>query len=102
MSCDNFTYLGVTVTRKYGDLLKLNLKPALDKAKSDVQRWGSLPISLAGRINSILKKSLFCLGLHSYFRQLLYFCLRLLSSTYKSEGCRKSGYQRLLENLGTM
>ena len=38
---DKFTYLGVTVTSKYKD------------AKLDMERWSSLPISLAGKINSV-------------------------------------------------
>lgn len=50
---DTFTYLGVSVTRKYSDLFKQNFKPALEKAKQDLVRWSALPISLAGRVNSI-------------------------------------------------
>ena len=50
---DSFTYLGVNVTRKYGDLFKQNFKPALDKAKQDLVRWSTLLLSLASRINSV-------------------------------------------------
>ena len=53
VATDSFTYLGVCVTREYADLFKKNLRPALEKAKDDLKRWESLPISLAGRINSI-------------------------------------------------
>lgn len=50
---DSFTYLGVTITRKYSDLFKHNLKPALERVKQDLTRWSALPISLAGRVNSV-------------------------------------------------
>lgn len=46
-------YLRVTVTRNYKELFEYNFKPALDRAKLDLQRWCSLPISLAGRVNSV-------------------------------------------------
>lgn len=60
VSCDNFTYLGVTVTRNYKDLFKYNFKPALDRAKLDLQRWCSLPLSLAGKYRSKLCKNVNC------------------------------------------
>lgn len=50
---DTFTYLGVSVSSKYRDLFKHNFKPALERAKQDFTRWSALPISLAGRVNSI-------------------------------------------------
>lgn len=50
---DKFTYLGVSVTHKYNDLFKCNMVPALEKAKQDLDRWSLLPISLAGRKNSV-------------------------------------------------
>lgn len=50
---DKFTHLDVIVTRKYNDLLKCSMLPALEKAKQDLNRWSLLPISLAGRINSV-------------------------------------------------
>lgn len=50
---DKFTYLGVNVTSKYKDLFNHNFKVTLDKAKLDMERWSSLPLSLAGRINSV-------------------------------------------------
>lgn len=53
VATDSFTYLGVLVTRKFTDLYKKNLQPALGKAKDDMKRWEGLPISLAGRINSV-------------------------------------------------
>ena len=48
-----FTYLGVSVTPRYKDLFNQNFKPALERAKQDLTRWSTLPISLAGRINSV-------------------------------------------------
>ena len=53
VATDSFTYLGVCVTREYAELFNTNLKPALTKAKEDLMRWESLPLSLAGRVNSV-------------------------------------------------
>lgn len=50
---DSFTYLGVTVTSNFRDLHKKNFKALLDKTKSDLSSWANLPLSLAGRINSV-------------------------------------------------
>ena len=74
------TYLGVKVTRSYKDLFKFNFKPLLDQASKDTSRWSTLPLSLAGRINSvkmvILPKFLFLFQTvpiflpKSYFKEL--------------------------------
>ena len=53
VSTDSFTLLGVCVTQKYGHLFDKNFKTTLSKAKQDMERWSSLPLSLAGRINSV-------------------------------------------------
>ncbi len=53
---DTFTFLGVSVTRKYSDLFKQNFKPALEKAKQDLVRRAALPISLAGSIHPTNKE----------------------------------------------
>ncbi len=53
VSFDKFLYLGVSVSRRYKDLFNSNFKTALDKAKRDMVRWSTLPLSLAGKINSI-------------------------------------------------
>ena len=50
---DKFTYLGVNVTSKHKDLFNHNFKVAMDKAKLDMERCSSLPLSLAGKINSV-------------------------------------------------
>ena len=50
---DSFKYLGVHVTERFKDLFKNNFKVELERTKQDLTRWSSLPLSLAGRINSI-------------------------------------------------
>lgn len=50
---DTFTYYHVGVTSKYKYLFNHNFKVALDKAKIDMERWSSLRLSLAGKINSV-------------------------------------------------
>ena len=49
----SFTYLGISVTRSFKDLYEHNFKKLLDRTKLDLERWASLPVSLAGRVNSI-------------------------------------------------
>ncbi|KAF7692664.1 hypothetical protein HF521_010274, partial [Silurus meridionalis] len=53
LGSDNFRYLGVTITRMYGDLFKHNCIALLEKTKQALAKWMTLPLSLAGRINSI-------------------------------------------------
>ncbi len=53
VSKDSFTYLGVRVTYKYKDLFNSNFKTVFNKAKQEMERWSALPLSLAGRINSV-------------------------------------------------
>ncbi len=53
VNINSFTHLGICVTSKYRDLLKNNFKPAFNKAKQDMERWPALPLSLAGRINTV-------------------------------------------------
>ena len=48
-----FTYLGVTVTRKFKDLLQKNFVSLVNHIKESLQHWSPLTMSLAGRINSI-------------------------------------------------
>lgn len=48
-----FTYLGVKVTRCFKELLKHNFRPIMDQTKKDLSRWSTLPLSLAGRINTV-------------------------------------------------
>ena len=49
----HFKYLGISVPRSFQLLYKLNFSPLIDKCKQDLERWRTLPLSLAGRINLI-------------------------------------------------
>ena len=53
MTKKGFTYLGVAVTDKFNNLFKSNFEILLTRVKDDLRRWLSLPLSLAGRINSV-------------------------------------------------
>ncbi len=53
LSPSGFKYLGISVTRTITWLFSANFSPLLSKIKSDFQRWGSLPLLLLGRINSV-------------------------------------------------
>nr|QCF47464.1 putative RNA-dependent DNA polymerase [Erythrocytic necrosis virus] len=50
---DQFTYLGVKVTRKYSNLFQENVVTLADSLKQSFTFWNSLPLSLIGRINVI-------------------------------------------------
>ncbi len=43
----------MNVTRSHSALLSANFTPLMSKTKSDFQRWNNLPLTLAGRINTI-------------------------------------------------
>lgn len=49
----SFSYLGIQISATFKDLFKKNFTPLLEKIKSDLSRWSLLPISLAGRVNTI-------------------------------------------------
>lgn len=49
----SFTYLGINVTRSYKDLYDHNFKTLLEHTKQDFLRWSALPITLAGRVNTV-------------------------------------------------
>ena len=51
MSKKGFTYLAVT--DKFNKLFQSNFKTLFTRVKDDLHRWLSLPLSLAGRINSV-------------------------------------------------
>jgi hypothetical protein len=53
MQSGNIKYLGITVSNKLTDLLKLNHAPLLNRIEEDLERWKSLPITLMGRVASI-------------------------------------------------
>lgn len=54
----NFKYLGVCITNRYQDLFKFNFDNLLLQVQKDFERWWILPISLAGRINSVKMNTL--------------------------------------------
>ncbi len=54
---DHFTYLGIKIVPKLGDVVQVNYDPLLENVSSSIERWMSLPISLIGRIN-ILKMNI--------------------------------------------
>ena len=43
----------VSVTKHYRELFKHDFEPALIQAKKDMERWSTLPLSMAGHINSV-------------------------------------------------
>ena len=53
MSKNSFKYLGVNICHKLSDLYNSNFIPLLDKLKLDLDKWKSLHITLAGRVNVI-------------------------------------------------
>lgn len=53
IALDKVTYLGIEVTKKYTSLYQENFLPLIDRLRSKLLFWNSLPISLVGRINAI-------------------------------------------------
>ena len=49
----SFRYLGVTITRSLASLHETNFSKLVTDIKADLQRWGTLPLSLFGRIQTI-------------------------------------------------
>jgi hypothetical protein len=80
IATENFQYLGINITNSFQGLHKNNIGKLLTKIKADLQRWSTLPLSLAGRVQTIkmnvLPRFLFlfqCLPLFltkSFFREL--------------------------------
>uniref|UniRef100_A0A3Q3A5T6 Reverse transcriptase domain-containing protein n=1 Tax=Kryptolebias marmoratus TaxID=37003 RepID=A0A3Q3A5T6_KRYMA len=50
---EKFAYLEVNITRNYKDLFKHNFNIAFNQFMQDMECWSFLPLSLAGRINSV-------------------------------------------------
>lgn len=63
VSNEGLKYLGVYVTKFFSQLIKANFNPLLQRTQQDLNRWSTLPLSLAGRISvikmNILPKFLF-------------------------------------------
>lgn len=53
ISKDKFIYLGIVVTKLPKALFAANYPPLLEKLKSNIQFWRTLPISLIGRVSTI-------------------------------------------------
>lgn len=53
ISHSGFKYLGIDITRSISSLFSANFTPQLNKVRLDFQRWGSLPLTLAGKINTV-------------------------------------------------
>uniref|UniRef100_A0A8C7XNT8 Reverse transcriptase domain-containing protein n=1 Tax=Oryzias sinensis TaxID=183150 RepID=A0A8C7XNT8_9TELE len=49
----SFAYLGIKITNNYNTLFRYNFSSLLEKTEADLARWSALPVSLAGRINTI-------------------------------------------------
>ena len=50
---NKFTYLGIQITDSFDNLFRANFEPLLTRTKQDLKRWSLLPLSVAGRVNSI-------------------------------------------------
>lgn len=61
-------YLGIRFSRHLKDVVKVNLDPLLQKMFCDVERWATLNLSMAGRVN-VLKMN--CVPKLNYFIQSL-------------------------------
>lgn len=64
---NQFTYLGIKVTRKHNCLFKVNFLYLLNNTEQHLAQWSPLSTSLVGRINSIKMYSLnFSLSSNKY------------------------------------
>lgn len=52
-SPNGFKYLGINMTRSFSSLFEANYKVQLKEMKADIERWHTLPLTLAGRIQSV-------------------------------------------------
>ena len=50
---NGFRYLGIIITDSMSNMFHANFSPLLEKTEKDFDRWSTLPLSLAGRINLI-------------------------------------------------
>lgn len=48
-----FKYLGINITRSFTSLLGANFTPLVNQMKADFQRWSSLPLTIAERVQSV-------------------------------------------------
>ena len=74
LSPSGFSYLGVNITHCLATLHKTNFASLVTLVKADLQRWDSLPLSLAVRIQSVkMNISLGFYTLFSVFRSFFNF-----------------------------
>lgn len=52
-SKSGFKYLGINITRSFSDLYNKNFTSLVNNLESDIKRWSTLQLSLAGRVNCI-------------------------------------------------
>lgn len=50
---EGFRYLGIFIAKSFTELFAKNFRPLLDRCKSELARWSSLPLSLMGHVNLI-------------------------------------------------
>lgn len=53
ISQDGFKYLGIHFTRSFSSLSEANYGPQVNQMKADFERWRSLPLTMAGKIQSV-------------------------------------------------
>uniref|UniRef100_A0AAR2KU95 Reverse transcriptase domain-containing protein n=1 Tax=Pygocentrus nattereri TaxID=42514 RepID=A0AAR2KU95_PYGNA len=53
LSPAGFRYLGVNITHNISSIVRANFPPLIAEMNADFQRWNSLPLSLAGRVQCV-------------------------------------------------
>ena len=53
LSSESVQYLGINITDSFQGLHKNNIGKLMNKVKTDLQKWSKLPLSLAGRVQTI-------------------------------------------------
>lgn len=102
LSPSRFRYLGGSIARSFKSPYSENFSPLLTEIKTDFQRWGSLPLTLSGRINivkmSVLAKFFFFSAcLYSYQKVSLEQLTRLFVN-FLWNGRTRRVRQKILQN----
>lgn len=58
LSTEYIKYLGIKIIKRPRDLFKSNFTEKLDKFKDNIEKWRTLPLSLIGRVNAVIRVSL--------------------------------------------
>lgn len=53
LATTGFKYLGINITQSFDSLYERNFTALTTKVKAELQRWNNLPLSLAGRVQSV-------------------------------------------------